>query len=82
MKATIVDLRYRMKDVLKAVERGEPVTVLHRGKEKAYILPKQEKASAARVRAHAAFGLWTDRRDLANVPEYVRRLRLGRLRDL
>ena len=35
MKATILDLRYRMKDVLRAIDRGEPVTVLFRGKEKA-----------------------------------------------
>ena len=35
MKATIVDLRYRMKDVLRAIDRGEIVTVLYCGKEKA-----------------------------------------------
>jgi len=35
MNATIVDLRYRMKDVLRAIDRGETVTVLYRGKVKA-----------------------------------------------
>ena len=39
MKATIVDLRYRMKDVLRAIDRGEAVTVLYRGKEKAKLMP-------------------------------------------
>jgi prevent-host-death family protein len=39
MNASIVDLRYRMKDVLKALDRGEPVTVLYRGKEKARLVP-------------------------------------------
>jgi hypothetical protein len=35
MKSSVVDLRYRMKDVLKAIDRGETVSVLYRGKEKA-----------------------------------------------
>jgi antitoxin (DNA-binding transcriptional repressor) of toxin-antitoxin stability system len=39
MKATIVDLRYHMKDVLSAIDRGETVTVLYRGKEKAKLIP-------------------------------------------
>ena len=29
MKASIVDLRYRMKDVLRAIDRGETVTVTY-----------------------------------------------------
>jgi len=49
MKATIVDLRYRMKDVLSAVERGETVTVLYRGKPKAKIVPIPEKAALAKI---------------------------------
>ena len=32
MDASIVHLRYRMKDVLRAIDRGETVTVLYRGK--------------------------------------------------
>lgn len=39
MNATIVDLRYRMKEVLRAIDRGETVTVLYRGKEKARLMP-------------------------------------------
>jgi hypothetical protein len=35
MKATITDLRYRMKDILKAIDRNETVTIFYRGKEKA-----------------------------------------------
>jgi len=35
MRASIVDLRYHMKDVLGVLDRGETVIVLHRGKEKA-----------------------------------------------
>lgn len=39
MRTSIFDLRYRTKDVLKAVERGETVAVLYRGKERARIVP-------------------------------------------
>ena len=81
MKATILDLRYRTKDVLKAVERGETVTVLCRGKEKARITPIPS-SRGAEVRANAAFGMWKDRKDLSNVPKFVRTLRQGRFHAL
>ena len=32
MKASIVDLRYRMNDVLKALERSEDVDILYHGR--------------------------------------------------
>lgn len=82
MQATIVDLRYRTKDVLRAVERGETVTVLYRGKERARILPVAGKRPAARLDAAEAFGLWKDREDLRDVRAYLRELRHGRLHAL
>ena len=39
MRATVVDLRYKMNDVLKALERNEKVTVLYRGKIKGVLVP-------------------------------------------
>jgi len=68
--------------VLRAVERGETVTVLHRGREKAQILPVAEKRGAARLDDSEAFGLWKDREDLREVSGYVRRRRRGRFDDL
>jgi prevent-host-death family protein len=82
MKATILDLRYRTKDVLKAVERGETVTVLYRGKEKARIMPVLSTPVRAEVRTNEAFGMWKDRKDLSSVPKFVRTLRQGRFDDL
>ena len=82
MRATIVDLRYRMKDVLKAVERGESVTVLYRGKEKAKIIPLEAPAKPPKASRHEAFGLWKDRKDLHDVDRYLRKLRRGRFRAL
>jgi hypothetical protein len=44
MKATVVDLRYKMNDILKALDRNEEVTVLYHGKVKGIIIPAgQEK---------------------------------------
>ncbi len=81
MKANILDLRYRTKDVLKAVERGETVTVLHRGKVKARIVP-EPAARPAKLVKDGAFGMWKKRKDLADVPALVRRLRKRRSLDL
>ena len=71
-----------MKDVLKAVERGETITVLYRGKPKARILPLDEKRSDVNLLKHPAYGMWKNRKDLRDVPGYVRKLRQGRLHDL
>jgi antitoxin (DNA-binding transcriptional repressor) of toxin-antitoxin stability system len=80
MKASVVDLRYRMKDVLKAIDRGETVTVVYRGKLRARISPLADKLAAPKLHLQEAFGLWKDRKDLRDVGAYVRSLR--RPRDL
>jgi hypothetical protein len=43
MEASVVDLRYKMADVLKALERQEPVRIKHRGKLKGIIQPVGSK---------------------------------------
>ena len=74
MKTNAVDLRRNMKDIMRAVGRNEPVTVLYHGKEKAMILPI-DQTSASSVRAHAFFGMNLD--DVA-VESVVDDLRGGR----
>jgi antitoxin (DNA-binding transcriptional repressor) of toxin-antitoxin stability system len=78
VKASILDLRRRMSDVLRALEANEAVTILHRGKEKGVLYPVARKNSALHVAEHPAFGMWKDRRDLEDVAAAVRRLRKGR----
>jgi hypothetical protein len=56
MKATIVDLRYKMNDVLKALDRKEEVTVLYRGKVKGVLVPSREK-TRSRMSEHPFFGM-------------------------
>ena len=79
MEASIVDLRYRMKDVLRAIDRGETVTVTYRGKEKARLVPSN---TAGRLlvnpRDHPACGMWKDREDMADPVAYIRKLRQPR----
>ena len=84
MNATIVDLRYRMKNVLLAIDRGETVTVLYRGKEKAKLVPIAPASSAAdkdvaKTKDQPLFGLWKDREDMADPASYLRELRKPRL---
>ena len=56
MKATIVDLRYKMNDVLKALDRNEKVTVLYRGKVKGVLVPSGEKKHL-KIAEHPFFGM-------------------------
>ncbi|MXW77464.1 MAG: type II toxin-antitoxin system Phd/YefM family antitoxin [Gemmatimonadetes bacterium] len=80
MKASITDLRRRMKDILLALDRNESVTILYRGKEKAILSPIRQRTRKP-VKDHEAFGMWRDRKDMADVDAYVRNLRKGPLND-
>jgi hypothetical protein len=78
VEATVVDLRYHMNNVLKALERNESVRVLYRGKVKGVIRPAG-RATAAKVRDHVFFGC---RASEGSVAQIMGRLRGGRYRDL
>jgi antitoxin (DNA-binding transcriptional repressor) of toxin-antitoxin stability system len=80
MNATIVDLRYNMKHVLRAIDRGETVTVLYRGKERAKLMPiaPTPGAGAPKTKDQPLFGLWKDREDIGDPASYLRHLRLPR----
>ncbi len=56
MKATVVDLRYKMNDVLKALARNEKVTVLYRGKVKGVLVPATQE-NHVRITEHPFFGM-------------------------
>jgi antitoxin (DNA-binding transcriptional repressor) of toxin-antitoxin stability system len=45
MKATIVDLRYKMSDILKALDRRESVTILYHGRAKGTLVPANGQKS-------------------------------------
>ena len=56
MKASIIDLRYKMNDVLKALDRNEQVTVLYRGKVKGILIPSGNRSSMG-MKEHPFFGM-------------------------
>lgn len=83
MNASIVDLRYKMKDVLRAIDRGETVTVLYRGKAKAKLMPMTLPSEASgggppRTGDQPFFGMWKNREDLTDPASYLRNLRRTR----
>ena len=80
MKASILDLRRRMKDVLLALDRNESVTIFYRGKEKAILSPIRQLTKEP-VKDHEAFGMWRDKKDMTDVDAYIRNLRKGRLNN-
>jgi len=84
MKATTLDLRYKMKDILRAIDRGETVTVTYRGKEKARLVPIQAKPEKElKPTDHPAFGMWKDREDMKDPTAYIRKMRdTPRFRDI
>ena len=75
MKASIVDLRYKTKEILQALERNETVTVLYHGKVKGIINPAG-KNPHARVKDQPFFGMYRD--DSESVQDQVDRLRKPR----
>ena len=81
MNASFLDLRKRSREILRALERNEEVTLLYRGKPKAVISPIGDESAPA-ASGVAAFGMWADRADMADPAAYVRGLRRGRHRDL
>jgi len=79
MKASIVDLRYKMNDILKALERKEPVEIFYRGKIKGRIIPDIKRLTGS-VKEHALFGLLKEEGE--SVEEKMTLLRGGRYHDI
>ncbi|MDY0165356.1 MAG: hypothetical protein RBS80_02370 [Thermoguttaceae bacterium] len=78
MQATIVDLRYRMNDVLKALDRNEDVEILCRGKKRG-VLKAHPQPTQQAVADHPFFGM---RYAEESVDAEMDALRGGRYRDI
>ncbi len=81
MKATVVDLRYKMNDVLKALDRNEKVTVFYRGKIKGVLIPSEQPQSKIKISDHPFFGMSSLETDKSVLDE-LDRLREGRYNDI
>ena len=76
MKATFLDLRKRSKEIVKALDRSEPVTLFYRGKAKGVIVPASlPRAKSVSVSKHRAFGMWRNRSDVKSPQAFVAKLR-------
>jgi antitoxin (DNA-binding transcriptional repressor) of toxin-antitoxin stability system len=78
MKASIVDLRYHMNEVLRALERNEEVGILSRGKLKGVIKPVNGEPRM-KVREHPFFNMLKSSK---TVQRQMDELRGGRYRAL
>jgi hypothetical protein len=78
MQASVVDLRYKMNDVLKALERNEDVEIMYRGKRKG-VIRADARTSAAKVMKHPFFNM---RPSGQTVEAELQALRGGRYSDL
>jgi len=75
MKASIVDLRYKTREILEALERNESVTVLYHGRVRGVIQPAG-KPPAATVAEHPFFGMRSDTAE--SIADELERLRQPR----
>jgi hypothetical protein len=78
MQATVVDLRYRMSRVIRALERNEDVEILYRGRRKG-ILKALAERTPGKVDEHPFFNLRSGGRSVAAT---MAKLRGGRHRAL
>ena len=66
MKASVVDLRYWMNEILNAIDRNEEVTILYHGKVKGVIKPKIS-GSRCRISDHPFFNMYASKKPIHEV---------------
>ena len=76
MKASVVDLRYKTKDILECLRRRQKVELTCRGKIEGVIMPVQRISDPPHMAGHPAVGMWKDQKE--PVSEMVKRLRKPR----
>lgn len=80
MEASIVDLRYNMKNVLMALDRNEEVKVFYHKKLVGTIVPTSSKKSKMSIMDHPFFGMHAD--ETKSVESQMEEMRGGRYRDI
>ncbi|MBP9128183.1 MAG: type II toxin-antitoxin system Phd/YefM family antitoxin [Elusimicrobia bacterium] len=79
MNASVVDLRYKTREIFRALDRQENVNIFFHGKLKGVISPRRE-SSRKRPSETPLFGMY--KKDRRPVSEIMDELRGGRFRDL
>jgi hypothetical protein len=75
MKASIVDLRYKTREILEALGRNETVSVMYHGKVKGILSPARNESTRS-VSDHPFFGMKSG--EVLSVEEEMNRLRGAR----
>jgi hypothetical protein len=78
MNASVIDLRYKMNDVLKALDRNEDVTILYHGKVKG-VISSLARAGSKKITEHSFFNMSNTEE---SVGEQMTQLRGGRFNAL
>lgn len=79
MNASIVDLRYKMSEVLGALAKRERVNIFYHGKVKGVIVPAEERPSV-KASEHPFFGM--NSHEKKAVEQLMEDLREGRYNDI
>jgi len=75
MQATSVDMRFKTKQIFEALDRGERVDLLQRGRLKGCIVPASSRHKI-KAEEHALFGSEkSDKRSVVKIVDDLRRLR-------
>lgn len=82
MKASVVELRYKMKEILQALRRNEEVKILYHGKTAGTIVPVKKGTSGLHAADHPLFGMTKASRSRQAVDKAMEELRGRRYRDL
>lgn len=75
MEASIVDLRYKSKEVLRALDRNEEVRVTYRGKVKGRIISESGTGNSMKVAEHPFFGMDTSLESVESIMDELRKPR-------
>jgi antitoxin (DNA-binding transcriptional repressor) of toxin-antitoxin stability system len=81
MQLSSKDLRFHTKAALDAVKRGEQIDITFHGKVVAVMVAPEaieKTVKTNNVEDVAGFGMWTDRKGVADIDAYVRDLRKPR----
>ena len=68
-----------MKDGNQAMDDHEDPAAHRRGKSKAELVPVREGRAGSKIHDQPIFGMWKDRKDMADPSAYVRAIRKNRV---
>ncbi|OGT42228.1 MAG: hypothetical protein A3F42_01320 [Gammaproteobacteria bacterium RIFCSPHIGHO2_12_FULL_37_34] len=71
MRASILDLRYHMKEILQALERNETIEILYHGKHKGILIPPARIQNLS-TQNHPYFGMVASKKSVAKEMEKLR----------